>query len=91
VFSNLFAKYSIFIILLYFMFVDNVSVSYANDGQQTTETNTIEIMVPFYIPSLDLRGYDLNFFEVEQWFLDEINSHRDTPLRTLRTCNGYCN
>ena len=28
------------------------------------------------IPPLDLRGYDLDHFEVTQWFLDRINYHR---------------
>ena len=31
----------------------------------------------FFVPELDLRGYPLNHFEVEQWFLTRINYHRE--------------
>ena len=39
--------------------------------------NTIEITTHFYVPPLDLRGYEMNHFEVEQWFLVRINYHRE--------------
>ena len=39
--------------------------------------NVIEVTTPFYIPPLDLRGYDLDHFEMEQWFLARINYHRE--------------
>jgi len=31
----------------------------------------------FVIPPLDLRGYDMDHYEVEQWFLERINYHRE--------------
>lgn len=66
-----------FILLLCAVFMNSVIVTYANAGEQVTETNTIEITVPFHIPPLDLREYDFNFFEIEQWFLDKINTERE--------------
>jgi len=39
--------------------------------------NTIEITTQFYIPPLDLRGYHLDHFEAEAWFLQRINYHRN--------------
>jgi len=38
--------------------------------------NIITVTVPFYIPPLDLRGYELNHFEIQEWFLEHINQHR---------------
>jgi len=38
--------------------------------------NIIMVTVPFYIPPLDLRGYELNHFEIQEWFLEHINYHR---------------
>lgn len=45
-------------------------------GINSDKVNTIEITTQFYIPRLDLRGYNLNHFEVENWFLKRINYHR---------------
>ena len=42
-----------------------------------SQDNTIEVTVQFYIPQLDLRGYELDFFEMEGWFLERINHHRE--------------
>ena len=39
--------------------------------------NVIEVTTPFQVPPLDLRGYDLDHFEMEQWFLERINYHRE--------------
>ena len=39
--------------------------------------NTIEVTTHFYVPQLDLRGYHMNHFVVEQWFLERINYHRE--------------
>ena len=41
------------------------------------DENIIMVSTPFYIPPLDLRGYQMDHFEVEQWFLERINYHRD--------------
>ena len=41
------------------------------------DSNIVEITREFYIPPLDLRGYELDHFEVEQWFLERINYHRE--------------
>ena len=38
---------------------------------------TLEVTRQFNIPTLDLRGYPLDHFEVEQWFLERINYHRE--------------
>ena len=41
------------------------------------DDNVVEITKQFYIPPLlDLRGYELDAFEVEEWFLERINYHR---------------
>ena len=34
-------------------------------------------IVPIRIPPLDLRGYDLNFSKMQDWFFDRINYHRE--------------
>lgn len=39
--------------------------------------NSIEVTVEWEIPLLDLRGYPLCHFEVEGWFLERINYHRE--------------
>ena len=39
--------------------------------------NSLEYTTHFIIPELDLRGYDLDHFEVTLWFLDRINYHRE--------------
>jgi len=31
----------------------------------------------FEIPQLDLRGYEIDHFQIEQWFLERINYHRE--------------
>ena len=31
----------------------------------------------FHIPSLDLRGFELDYFEMKKWFLERINYHRE--------------
>lgn len=38
--------------------------------------NIIMVTVPFFIPPLDLRGYELNQYEMQEWFLERINYHR---------------
>ena len=38
--------------------------------------NTITVTTQFYIPALDMRGYDLDHFEVQSWLLSRINYHR---------------
>ena len=48
-----------------------------NETQSAEDRNTIEITTHFFIPPLDLRGYDMNHFDVEQWFLERINYHRE--------------
>lgn len=39
--------------------------------------NTIAVTTHFYVPQLDLRGYEMNHFDVERWFLERINYHRE--------------
>ena len=41
------------------------------------DRKTIEVTTQFHIPPLDLRGYDMDHFEVEVWFLDRINFYRE--------------
>ena len=44
---------------------------------QELRPNSIEVTTQFYIPQLDLRGYPLNHFEFERWFLERLNFHRE--------------
>ena len=37
----------------------------------------LEVTRQFHIPALDLRGLPLDHFQVEQWFLERINYHRE--------------
>ena len=61
----------------------NVSVSFGNDNEdnETIDFQTLynQPLDPntFVIPPLDLRGYELDHFEMEQWFLQRINYHRE--------------
>jgi len=48
----------------------------SNENSLNT-VNSIEVTVQFQIPVLDLRGYTLCHFEVESWFLNQINYHRE--------------
>ena len=47
-------------------------------------SNIIMVTTPFYIPPLDLRGYDMNPFDVQEWFIERINYHR-----ALEGIHGY--
>lgn len=46
-------------------------------GAALARPNFIEVTTQFRIPQLDLRGYELCHFEVESWFLERINYHRE--------------
>ena len=51
--------------------------------------SVIEVVTEFYIPPLDLRGYGLDQFEMQEWFLERINYHRENygvhPYRLYTT------
>ena len=38
---------------------------------------TLEVTRQFNIPALDLRGFPLDHFQAEEWFLERINYHRE--------------
>ncbi|MCL2373542.1 MAG: CAP domain-containing protein [Defluviitaleaceae bacterium] len=46
-------------------------------GTAMAQDNTIEVTVQFYIPQLDARDYELDFFEMEGWLLERINQRRE--------------
>ena len=43
---------------------------------QVIEVETETGIIQFDIPTLDLRQHPVNHFDVEQWFLGRLNSHR---------------
>jgi len=43
---------------------------------QNVPENIIMVTTEFYIPQLDLRGYEMNHYQVQEWFLERINYHR---------------
>lgn len=67
---------SIYLIVTFVLFGNGIytrdTLTYAKEGE-----NTIIVTTPFYIPILDLREYQMDHFEVEQWFLERVNYHRD--------------
>jgi len=69
---------SIVLILLLCIIIlsDTIATSANCEYEYPNDINTINITIPFHIPPLDLRGYEMNHFEVEQWFLNRINYHR---------------
>ena len=54
-----------------------VSEPYNPGPEAIIEVTTEEGTTLFHIPPLDLRGYAMDHFEVEQWFLERINYHRE--------------
>ena len=45
---------------------------------RTEYDHVLEVRLQFYVPeNFDLRGYDFDHFEVEEWFLERINYYRE--------------
>ena len=44
---------------------------------QVIDVETEAGIVQFDIPPLDLREYSVNHFQIEQWILERLNSHRE--------------
>ena len=66
----------VFLLVLMVMFFISASDDvFVLDGAQNTIN--LETHFRYFVPPLDLRGYDLNHFVVEQWFLERINYHRE--------------
>lgn len=68
------------LLVLVLLTVVAVFIFFASTDEKPS--NTIEVTVgditkSFDIPELDLRGYPMDHFEVEQWFLTRLNYHRD--------------
>jgi len=63
-------------VIIFFVFDLNLETLAITGDTQDTPDNIIMVTTPFYIPPLDLRGYELNHFEVQEWFLEHINYHR---------------
>jgi len=38
--------------------------------------NSVRVTTDFYIPPLDLRGYAMDHYQVQDWFFERINFHR---------------
>jgi hypothetical protein len=66
-------------VLLHYTFASSLNAAHVYEDREEVpeQNNIIEVLVPFYIPPLDLRGYDLNHFEMVQWFLERLNYHRE--------------
>ena len=52
---------------------ENLPVEQVNTGPQFIMTDTIL----YEIPDLDLRGYPFDHSQVERWFLERVNYHRE--------------
>ena len=67
-------------VLLHYTFASPINDAYdevVTREENPEQNNILEVLVPFYIPRLDLRGYELNHFEAVQWFLERLNYHRE--------------
>jgi len=58
------------------LFGSDVVENIQNRPRSQAPDSSIEVTTHFFIPPLDLRGYDLDHYEVEEWFLRRINYHR---------------
>ena len=48
-----------------------------SDEPNRIQVNVEDVVLEFDIPELDLRGYPMDHYEMEQWFLDRLNYHRN--------------
>ena len=80
--SNGLAIFGMIIIAIIFSVMPTVQILGVNlipvrIPPQVIDVETEAGIVQFDIPSLDLREYSVNHFQIEQWFLERINSHRE--------------
>lgn len=64
------------VLLMLFVFTPNREVGEANVAAQNVPNNIVLVTTEFYVPPLDLRGYDLDHYQMQGWFLERINYHR---------------
>ena len=57
--------------------LDSYSLPETDEGLRSIEVILGDELLRLAIPELDLRGYPLNHFEVERWFLARLNYHRE--------------
>lgn len=61
---------------LLIIFVINPQPDLATDEPYETNNNRISVTKHFDIPPLDLRGYELEHYTMQSWFLERINYYR---------------
>ncbi|MCL2446820.1 MAG: hypothetical protein FWD06_08665 [Oscillospiraceae bacterium] len=78
--KKIIALLAVFAIALTLSACAGVSISVGQPPQATIDFRALyhQPLDPamFVIPPLDLRGYELDYYEMEQWFLQRINYHR---------------